>query len=99
MAYEPGALDAALAAAVGDDPSLVLELRVALVDSAEKHADLLSRARCDANWHSAGWRLKGLAASFGAIQLMLAADDALEAAPGDPVALRKVNRAIAVLKA
>jgi HPt (histidine-containing phosphotransfer) domain-containing protein len=99
MAYEPGALDAALAAAVGDDPMLVAELRNALVESAERHADLLSRARCDANWHSAAWRLKGLAASFGAMILMQAAAEALEAAPGDPVALRKVNRAIALLKA
>lgn len=99
MAYEPGALDAALAAAVGDDPALVVELRLALVESAERHADMLARARCDANWQSSAWRLKGLAASFGAMPLMQVAAEALEAAPGDPVALRKVNRAIAKLKA
>ncbi len=98
MAYEPGALEAALAAAVGDDPTLVAELRSALIESAEQHADLLSRARCDANWHSAAWRLKGLAASFGAMPLLVAATEALEAAPGDPVVLRKINRAIAYLK-
>jgi HPt (histidine-containing phosphotransfer) domain-containing protein len=99
MAYEPGAIEAALAAAVGDDPALVAELRQALIESAERHADLLRRARCDANWHMAAWRLKGLAASFGATPLLMVANEALEAAPGDPVALRKVARAIAVLKA
>ena len=35
MAYDPGAIDATLAAAVGDDPGLIAELRIALVDSAE----------------------------------------------------------------
>ena len=99
MAYEPGALDAALAAAVGDDPSMVEQLRSALFDSAERHADLMVRSRCDANWRAAAWRLKGLAASFGAMQLLAAAQEALDAAPGDPVAIRKVKRAILLLKA
>ena len=94
MAYDPGALDTVLAAAVGNDPSLIAELRAAFTDSALKQADLLSRARCDANWHMAAWRLKGLAASFGAIRLMEAAEHATTAAPGDPVAIRRVNTAI-----
>jgi hypothetical protein len=98
MAYEPGAIEAALAAAVGDDAVLVGELRGALIESAERNADLLGRSRCDANWRTAAWRLKGLAASFGALDLLSAANDALEAAPGDPVALRGVNRAIAELR-
>lgn len=97
MAYEIGALDAALAAAVGDDPTLVRELRDALIEGASSYADLLSRARCDANWNTAAHRLKGLAASFGALQLMDAAEQALEGAPGDPVSLRRVNRAIELL--
>lgn len=97
MAYDPGALDAALAAAVGDDPTLMSELRDALVTSATKHAQQLSGARNDANWEIAACRLKGLAASFGAMQLMLAADEAVNAAPGDPVALRRVLRAIALI--
>jgi HPt (histidine-containing phosphotransfer) domain-containing protein len=97
MAYEMGALDAALAAAVGDDASLVAELRAALIDGAKRHADLLSRSRCDANWLVAAHRLKGLAASFGAVHLIDAADVALTAAPGDPVAIRRVERAIAIL--
>jgi HPt (histidine-containing phosphotransfer) domain-containing protein len=99
MAFEMGALDAALAAAVGDDASLVAELRAALIDGAKRHADLLSRARCDANWSVAAHRLKGLAASFGAIDLIEAADLALDSAPGDPVAIRRVERAIAILDA
>lgn len=95
MAYDPGALDTALAAAVGNDPSLIAELRAAFLDSAMKQSDLLSRARCDANWQMAAWRLKGLAGSFGAIRLMDAAEHASRAAPGDPVSVRRINAAIA----
>jgi len=94
MAYDSGVLDSALAAAVGDDPSLIAELRGAFMESALKQADLLGRARCDANWRMAAWRLKGLAASFGAVRLMQAADEAAVTAPGDPVAIRRVNAAI-----
>jgi HPt (histidine-containing phosphotransfer) domain-containing protein len=97
MAYEFGALDASLAAAVGDDPSLVKELRAALIDGACNYADLLARSRCDGNWQVAAHRLKGLAASFGAVELMQAADFALESAPGDPVAVRNVARAVEAL--
>jgi HPt (histidine-containing phosphotransfer) domain-containing protein len=97
MAYEIGALDASLNAAVGNDPSLVDELRTALIDGACHYADLLSRSRCDANWILAAHRLKGLAASFGAVSLIEAADLALESAPGDPVALRRVIRAIEII--
>ncbi len=97
MAYDPGALDAALAAAVGDDPSLMLELRAALLGSANKHVEILEKARNDATWQMAATRLRGLAASFGAMTLLAAANEALEAAPGDPVALRRVQRAITKL--
>jgi HPt (histidine-containing phosphotransfer) domain-containing protein len=94
MAYEPGALDAALAAVVGDDPQLVTELRAALLDSAERNVDLLARARCDANWYTVAWRIKGLAASFGAMELLSAAEMAIESAPGDPVAIRTLRAAV-----
>jgi HPt (histidine-containing phosphotransfer) domain-containing protein len=94
MAFEFGALDASLAAAVGDNPALIRELRDALLESARHHANLLARSRCDANWHGSAWRIKSLAASFGAMELMHAATDALESAPGDPVALRRISRAI-----
>ncbi len=97
MAFEFGTLETCLSAAVGDDQALQAELRAALRDGARHHADLLSRARCDANWNVSAHRLKGLAASFGAHDLMDAAGFALQSAPGDPVALRRVDRAVAAL--
>ncbi len=97
MAYDFGALDASVSAAVGDDEKLAREIRAAFIEGARSHVDLLSRARCDANWRVSGHRLKGLAASFGATGLMQAAGFALESAPGDPYALRKVQRALAAI--
>ncbi|MDB5672854.1 MAG: Hpt protein [Alphaproteobacteria bacterium] len=94
MVYDPGALNASLAAAVGGDLDLLAELRGAFVESAARQADLMSRSRCDANWHLAASRMKSLAASFGATGLMALADEALDGAPGDPVVLRKLNAAI-----
>ena len=94
MAYDPGALNASLAAAVGSDSDLMAELRLAFIESAERQLDLMSRSRCDANWVIAASRLKSLAASFGASGLGALADEALEGAPGDPVVLRKVAAAI-----
>jgi HPt (histidine-containing phosphotransfer) domain-containing protein len=94
MAYDPGALDMALAAAVGDDPLLIEELRRAFIESALLHLDRLSRSRCDANWKQASWRLKGIAGSFGAVELMRLADEALAGAPGDPVVQRQIKVAI-----
>ena len=94
MAYDPGALNASLAAAVGSDPILMAELRSAFVEGIERQADLMGRARCDANWALAASRMKSLAASFGAVGLMALADEALEGAPGDPVVLRKLQFAI-----
>jgi hypothetical protein len=91
MVYDAGALDATLAAAAGDDPALFAELREAFVESLARHVDLLGRARCDGNWHVAAMRLKGLAASFHAGPLIALADEALEAAPGDPVVLRRLR--------
>ena len=97
MAFEHGALNAHLSAAVGNDPALVMELRLAFADSARKQLDLLQRARCDANWHVSALRLKGLAATFGVIALMELADEAGDSAPGDPVILRKLAVAIGSL--
>jgi HPt (histidine-containing phosphotransfer) domain-containing protein len=94
MVYDPGALNASLAAAVGSDTDLLTELRAAFLESAERQIDLMSRARCDANWELAASRLKSLAASFGATGLMALADEALDGAPGDPVVLRKLRLAI-----
>lgn len=99
MSYDPGALDAALAAAVGDDPALMADLRHAFLESAQRQLDLLQRARCDANWQIAAWRLKGLAASFSVTGLMALADEAAESVPGDPVMLRKLKAALANFEA
>lgn len=94
MVYDPGALNASLAAAVGGDLELFAELRAAFLDSATRQSDLMGRARCDANWELAASRLKSLAASFGATGLMALADEALDGAPGDPVVLRKIAASI-----
>ena len=91
MAYDPGALNASLAAAVGSDPELMAELRLAFVESAARQLDLMGRSRCDANWAIAASRLKSLAASFGAVGLIALADEALDGAPGDPVVLSKLG--------
>ena len=94
MAYENGALDATLAAAAGDDPALLKELRGVFIESAEKQLDLLKRSRCDGNWTVAAMRLKGLAASFHAEDLLLAAENALDSAPGEPAAIRNIERVL-----
>ena len=94
MAYDPGALNASLAAAVGNDSGLMAELRGAFIESAQRQFDLMGRARCDANWQVAASRLKSLAASFGASGLVGLADEALDGAPGDPVVLRKIALSI-----
>ncbi len=95
MAYDPGALHIALAAAVGDDSRLVQELRTAFIESAEALVDQLKRARCDANWRMASLRLQGLAASFGAVALMECAELAVRGVPNDPVALAAIEKAVA----
>lgn len=95
MAYDHGALDATLAAAAGDDAALVRELRVAFVESAARQLDLLKRSRCDGNWTVAAMRLKGLAASFNAEELLAAAENALAAAPGEPAVIRQIEGIVA----
>lgn len=89
-----GAFDTALKAAAGEDAALAAELRASFVESAKRQLSLLSRSRCDANWQYTSWRLKGLAASFGATRLMELADEAGDGAPGDPVVVRKLEKAI-----
>lgn len=97
MSYQFAGLDAALAAAVGEDDALMRDLRRALEDSAAVQLDLLRRSRCDANWRLAASRLAGLASTFGAVELSEAAQNAIDAAPGDPAALRAVSRSIEAL--
>ncbi|GAB5347488.1 Hpt domain-containing protein [Alteriqipengyuania sp. 357] len=91
MAIENAAFTATLAAAAGDDPELLTELRGAFRDSLAQQIDLLRRSRCDGNWLIAAQRIKGLAASFHAGELIVLAQGAIDAAPGDPVALRKLG--------
>ncbi|MFN5085367.1 MAG: Hpt domain-containing protein [Novosphingobium sp.] len=91
MAFEVGALDATLSAAAGEDAALFAELRTAFIESLARQVDLLGRARCDGNWQITAMRIKGLAASFHADALMDLAEEALEAAPGDPIAVRKIR--------
>ena len=97
MAYDPGAIDATLAAAVGDEPGLIAELRAAFIDSAEKAIEAIEAASNDEGWALASARLKGLAASFGAVRLMSLASEAA-CTPGNAEAVRKLRRAVARLQ-
>lgn len=90
MAHEAADFDATLAAAAGDDPALIEELRAAFVESLTQQVDLLRRARCDGNWQVAAQRLKGLGSSFRAPELIALADEALDGAPGEPAVIRKL---------
>lgn len=94
MAYDPGAIDATLAAAVGDEPALIAELRGAFLDSARLSLDRLTASSDSAEWKDAGLRLKGLAASFGAVRLMALAGEAADGAVGDGEMLKKLKRAV-----
>ena len=96
MSYEQ-ALSSTLAAAVGDDQALVAELRGAFLESANRHFEAMRRAANDNDWRDAALRLKGLAASFGATELMTQAGRAAEARRGDADALGHVERGLAIL--
>lgn len=96
MVYDPGAIDATLAAAVGDEPSLIAELRGAFLDSSRRALAALAAAGPD-DWANAAFRLKGLAASFGAMDLMALAGEAVDAPAGDASILRRLDRAVADL--
>jgi len=97
MAYESGSLEATLFAALGDDVALRAELHHAFLESCRHQLDLLKRARCDGNWTIAAMRLKGLAASFHALDVLGAAEEALASAPGEPVAIRRIEAVISQL--
>ena len=92
MAYDPGAIDATLAAAVGDEPALIAELRLAFTDSVERSLALLDQAHDADGWRAAAWRLKGLAASFGAVRLMALATQAAEGEPMDKAMIARLRR-------
>ncbi|WP_188055043.1 MULTISPECIES: Hpt domain-containing protein [unclassified Sphingosinithalassobacter] len=94
MAYDPGAIDATLAAAVGDEPALIAELREAFLEGAQRGIQTMKAADTAVEWQSAALRLKGLAASFGAVRLLALANEAAEGRPGDAAMLRKLGRAV-----
>lgn len=94
MMYDPGELRAALAAAVGEDATLMAELRGAFLDGARAHADALARSAGGAEWRVAAMKLQGLAASFGAVDLMLLAEAAAAGPAADVASLRAIDAAI-----
>jgi len=94
MAYDPGAIDATLAAAVGDEPQLIAELREAFLDGVRRCLEGMKAADSPDAWSSTALRLKGLAASFGAVRLMALASEASTAQAHDGAVLRKLHRAV-----
>ncbi|MBO9517378.1 MAG: Hpt domain-containing protein [Porphyrobacter sp.] len=91
MAYASGDFDSNLAAAAGDDLALREELRAAFLESLSQQIDLLGRSRCDGNWEVAAMRIIGLGTSFHAQELVDLASEALDGAPSDPAAVRKLS--------
>lgn len=99
MAYQPAHIDAVLAAALGDDPMLMEDLRQAFLHSADEHIRALTQSASVSEWHMAAWRFKGLCATFGLTALTGLAERATEAPQGDPGLLRKIRNAMAALAA
>lgn len=94
MAYDPGAIDATLAAAVGDEPALIAELRESFHDGVKRCLMAMKAANDSDSWSAAALRLKGLAASFGAVRLMALAGEAAAGVAHDATMLRKLQRAV-----
>jgi histidine phosphotransfer protein HptB len=99
MAYDPGALEATLAAVAGEQGSLIAELRAAFFDSADGYVSSMKAASAQQVWEAAANRLRSLAASFGLERVMDAARDAAAAPCGDAKALQRVERALSALRA
>lgn len=94
MAYDPGAIDATLAAAVGDEPVLIAELRESFLLSVKRCLDAMKAAGTAEQWTAGALRLKGLAASFGAVRLMALAGEAAVGQAHDAAMLRRLQRAL-----
>lgn len=94
MAFDPGAISSTLAAAVGDEPALIAELKLAFAESVERAVAALTVAEESDAWVVAASRLKGLAASFGAVRLMALAEQAIARGHPDPVLLRKIKSTV-----
>ncbi len=99
MAYHSGAIDVSLAAALGDDPALIADLRVAFFEGIARHLDALDRAASSAAIIDAASRLRSLAASFGAHRLMRALAPVIETGLVTATGRRRIDRAVAMMKA
>ena len=99
MSYEAGPLDAALGAVVGDDPLLIHDLRRAFLEIADRQIDLAARAKDEASWKQALWRLRGLSGSFGILPMIVLNEEAERLPPGDAKMLRRLRATLDALKA
>ncbi len=98
MAYDPGALEATLAAVAGEQSSLIAELRDAFFASADAHVAAMKAAATQPVWVQSAERLRSLAASFGLNRVMDAAREGADAPSGDTKALQRIERALAALR-
>ncbi|MGN7999951.1 Hpt domain-containing protein [Sphingomonas sp. 22176] len=94
MAYDPGAIDTSLAAAVGDDPALIAELRDAFLESVHRSVDMMRTSKGAEQWSGAALRLQSLAGSFGATSLMGLAEEAVRRSAQDGALLRRIDKAV-----
>lgn len=99
MAYHSGAIEVSLAAALGDDPALIADLRTAFFEGVARHLDTVDHAASPAEIVDAASRLRSLAASFGAHRLMHALASVIETGTISPAERRRIDRAVAVMKA
>jgi histidine phosphotransfer protein HptB len=98
MAYDPGALEATLAAVAGEQEAVIAELRAAFFDSADTHVAAMKAASAQVAWEQTALRLRSLAASFGLQRVMDTARDAATAPCGDAKALQRIERALSALR-
>jgi len=98
MAYDPGALEATLAAVVGEHSSLIAELREAFFISANAHLEAMQGAAEPKQWLEAVGKLRSLAASFGLQRVMDAAAAAAAAPCGDKRTIARIERALGALR-
>lgn len=97
MVMDPGAIEKALAAAIGDDDALIAELKSAFIDSAQLHLANLCEAEDRQRWHDACWRMHALAIGFGVVRLAKASEHAATLPPRDRLALRRIRTIINTL--
>ncbi|HTH28644.1 MAG TPA: Hpt domain-containing protein [Sphingobium sp.] len=99
MAYQNTHLEAIISAAIGDDPSLMRDLRQAFMGSAEEYVAALGQATSIHEWQMAAWRFKGLCATFGVQELAGLAAEATASSNGDIAILRRIRAALTDLAA